>query len=356
VSLADEVRALRSSAGLSRASHVAVVHVDGPDAFDLLQQACTQSPYLREGRVLHTLLLRPDGAVFADAYVAAVDDRYVVLAEGPDEGELVAWLEALKVRDGAARKAEVRGQAAEWAVFGVDGPFAWEVVSGLLGPGVVGMPYLSLLRRGDVLCVRSGKTGEYGYLLLVPRAAATEVEERLVTLGRPVDLTAVHHEALDVCALENSHFSIRTLRASRIAASLTPIELQLQWRVVYARQFVGAEALRARRGEGAKVRVTCFVASGPIAAGQAVQVAGRDAGALLATCFSPTLGRWIGSALLDIRLAHPHLTLTVTTEAGPVSLETCTAPLVDNLSLRIDPHRHSYATRDAAAAATEPGP
>ncbi len=354
MSLVDEVRALRSSAGLSRASHVAVVHVEGPDAIDLLQHACTQAPYLREGRARHTLLLRHDGGVFADAYVAAFDDGYVVLAEGPDEGDLVSWLEALKTRDSGDRKAEIRGQSAEWVVFGVDGPFAWEVVTGLLGPGVLGMPYLTLLRRDDVLCVRGGKTGEYGYLLVVPRTSASEVEKKIVTIGRPIDLAPVQHEALDVCALENAHFSIRTLRASPIASSLTPIELQLQWRVAYARQFVGAAALRARRGEGANVRATCVAASGPIAPGQPVQIAGHDAGALLAACFSPTLGQWIGSALLDIHLAHPHLTLTAATEGGQVSLETRSAPLVANLSLRIDPHKHTYATRDAVATTLEP--
>ena len=71
MSVADEVRALRSSAGISRASHVAIVHLEGPDTFDLLEHACTQSPYLREGRVLHTLLLRHDGGIFADAYVGS---------------------------------------------------------------------------------------------------------------------------------------------------------------------------------------------------------------------------------------------------------------------------------------------
>jgi glycine cleavage system aminomethyltransferase T len=143
-------------------------------------------------------------------------------------------------------------------------------------------------------------------------------------------------------------------RESTLAPPLGPIELQLQWRVVYARQFVGTEAVRARRAEGAKLRATCVVASGPIAPGQRVRIAGHDAGILLATCLSPTLGRWIGSALLDVRLAHPHVALTAETGAGPVSLLTCTAPLVDNLSLRIDPHKHTYATRDAETATPEP--
>ena len=60
-------------------------------------------------------------------------------------------------------------------LWGLNGPYAWELASALLGPAVLGMTYLSLLRGpapgGDdeVICFRAGKTGEYGYDLLVPR-------------------------------------------------------------------------------------------------------------------------------------------------------------------------------------------
>jgi glycine cleavage system aminomethyltransferase T len=351
VSVADEVGALRAAAGLSRAEHVAVVHVEGPDAFDLLQHASTQAPYPREGRVRHTLLLREDAGIFADAYIVAVDDGYLVLAEGPGEAELASWLETLRDGKSPARRVSIRAGSGETVVLGVDGPYAWEVTAALLGPVVLGMPYLSLLRRDDLLCVRAGKTGEYGYLLLAPRGAAGDLERKLVEVGRPLDLAAVGRAALDVCALENGHFSMRNVRDVPTVSPLTPIELQLQWRVVYERDCVGAAALKARRAEGVRVRATCFTAEGPVAAGDRALLADHDAGEILAACFSPTLGSWIGSALLDIRVAHPHLTLTATTASGPVNLRTRTAPLLDNRSLHIDPHKHSYATRDAVALA-----
>ena len=334
MSVADEVRAIRSSAGLSRPGHVAIARVEGPGALDLLQRASTQSPYVREGRVRHTLLLREDASVFADAFVVKVEDAFVVLAEGPTERDLFRWLASTK-RD---EQVEVRGMSHEWVAFGVDGPYAWEVVSGVLGPVVLGMPYLTLLRRDEVLCLRAGKTGEYGYVLLVPREGAAEMETRLLEVGRALDLAAVGLEALDVCALESWHFSMRNMRR----AELTPIELQLQWRVVYTREFIGAEALRARRAEGAKARVTCFSSAAEFTPGERVRLGELEVGEVLAARASPTLGVTVGSVLLDRRFAHPHLSLT----AGDRALRTMTASLVDNLSLRVQPHKHSYATRD----------
>jgi glycine cleavage system aminomethyltransferase T len=257
----------------------------------------------------------------------------------------VAWLETVKGRRPGGKPVEIHGLSETFVALGVDGPYAWEVVSELLGRVVLGMPYLSLLRRGEVLCLRAGKTGEYGYLLLAPRSEAAALEAKLVDVGRPLGLLPVTRDALDVCALENWHFSIRTQRDTPLTRPLTPIELQLQWRVVYEKDFVGAETLRARRAEGAKFRATCFIADGPLSAGQSVQLGGEDAGEVLASCFSPTLGARIGSALLSKRLAHPHVTLSAKSRGGTTSLKTCTTPLVDNLSMHIDPHKHSYSTR-----------
>jgi glycine cleavage system aminomethyltransferase T len=347
VSVASEVMAIRRSAGLSRADHVALVRVEGPAALEVLQAVSTQSPYAREGRVRHTLLLREDAGVFADAFVVKAEEDFLVVAEGPSEEELVAWLSAHV----AGKAATVRGMRAEWTVYGVDGPYAWEVVAGLCGPVVLGMPYLALLRHEDLLCLRAGKTGEYGYLLLVPRAQAETVEARLAEVGGPLDLVNVGLEALDVCALENWHFSMRNVRPSDLVAPLTPIELQLQWRVIYGREFVGAAALRARRAEGAKARVTCFVAPGPVASGQRVRLGRTEAGEVLAARASPTLGVTVGSALLDLRVAHPHLDFSAVAPEGELPLRTCTASLVENKSLRVQPHKHSYATRNDEAPA-----
>jgi glycine cleavage system aminomethyltransferase T len=341
------VRALRSSAGLSRPRDVALVHVDGPGAFDLLERATTRRLHLREGQIRHTLLLRDDAEIFADVYVGSADDGFYVLAEGPDEAELVAWLEALRERVRLAAGAQLRGLSGDRVTLGIDGPYAWEVTAALLGPTVLGMPYLTVLRRGDVLCMRVGTTGEYGYVLLAPPAEAGALEARLADLGGAFELVPVGREALDVCARENGHFSVRAPRPRHDGQPLTPIELQLQWRVSYDKDFVGADALRARRAAGPSMRTTNFVAEGPVTAGQAVERDGAAVGQVLAACFSPTLDRWIGSALLSLRTAHPHVPLCVVSAAGGTRITTCTTPLVDNESLHVDPHKHSFATRGA---------
>jgi aminomethyltransferase len=289
-------------------------------------------------------MLRDDGSVLADVFVLSTGDGFVVLAEGPDEDELVAWLEVLRARTPGA-EVHLRGMRASTVVFGVDGPYAWEVVAGMLGPAVLGMPYLSVVAREQGMCVRAGKTGEYGYLLMVPRSSAALVEAELQKLGGPLDLAPVSVEALDVCALESGHFAMRWLREG--SRALTPIELQLQWRVTYSREFVGADALRARRSEGAKERATCFVADGPVARGQRVRRGTLELGEVLTACVSPTIERTVGWALLARPFAHPHLDLEAIAPEGAIPLRTCPAFLFENLSLRVQPHLgHTYAKRE----------
>jgi glycine cleavage system aminomethyltransferase T len=345
--VAAQVGALRSSAGLARFDHVAIVRIDGPGAFALVDALSPSPLFLREGQMRHTLLLDEDARPAADLYVCSDEEDLILLAEGLSVADLLARIEGRRVERVPAAEVRVRALDQSHVLFGVHGPYAWEVAAALVGPTVLGMPYLSLMRVGEILCLRSGKTGEFGYDFLVTRDSAADVERRLLDVGAPFDLTPVTLPALDLCALENWHFNIRTLRDTPLARPLTPIELQLQWRVNYSRDFVGADALRARRAAGAAVRATFFTSLAPVAPGAIVSFEREPCGEVLAAAASPTLGVWVGTALITTRLAHPGLELSVAAESGAVAARTATPPLVRNRSLFVDPHRHSYRTRDA---------
>lgn len=118
-----------------------------------------------------------------------------------------------------------------------------------------------------------------------------------------------------------------------------------------AREFVGADALRARREEGPLERITCFLADGPVTAGHTVRFGEQSIGRVLVAAPSPTMGRTVGWALLSTRFAHPHLDLTAFTPAGEVvPFRTCSAFLFATESLRVQPHLgHRYANRGERA-------
>ena len=73
--------------------------------------------------------------MFADVYIGSGDDGFYVLAEGPGEAELLAWLArgaGTQAARGRERPSGVCPRSASDS--SVDGPYAWEVVSGSSGP------------------------------------------------------------------------------------------------------------------------------------------------------------------------------------------------------------------------------
>lgn len=338
MALREEVQAIRTATALAEGAHVVVLRLAGDDAFGTLDRVCPAALSLQDTQLRPTVLLREDGVVFADVYVARDEEAYFLLSEGPTADELEAWVR----RFATGPSLEVQRFAGTHTLLSLHGPWAWELLAACLGPDVMGMPYLSFLRGGaGVFCFRTGKTGEYGYDLLVPNEALPELRAGLETQGRGWGLVHVGLAALEQCGLENWFFSIRREGAQ----GLTPLELGLQWRLSPAKDFVGAEAVKARRAQGFTQRITCLVADGAVAPGEPVAFEGQAVGRVLAAGESPVLGAWVVMALLDLPLAVPGLSgFRVAGHAA----RSVSPPVVNNRSLHVSAQRHTWADRETA--------
>jgi aminomethyltransferase len=339
--VAREVAAIRTAVALSEQPHVAAVRVSGEDAYDFMDRVCPAPLYLRDGQLLHTLLLRPDGTPAADLYLGNDDGAFLLLGEGLPAAALLAELRA---QIAPSSDVVLEDLSATHTVLSLNGPFAWELLAELEGPEVIGFPYLTFYRPApDRIYFRAGKTGEYGYDLLVPRAEAEAIAREIATRGEPFDLACAGTDALWHCALENWFFNVHTLGR----AGLTPLELQLSWRLSHEKDFVGAEALRARARAGITARVTGIVAAEPLAPGDVVRFGDRAIGRVLDASVSLTTGVPIAVALLELPYAHSGVDryAVVRESAAPIALRTVSPPFVHNRSMFVNPQRHSYAER-----------
>ncbi len=329
--------ALRESVALSEKSHVVALRVLGREAWDAVDWLVPGELFAQGGRMRHTLILRDDGTPFADAYVCAgEEDDFLILAEGPSREELRDHL-ALH----ASRFAAEFQLLDDRGVIGVDGPFAWEALAQVLGPDVIGLPYLTFFVTDAVTCFRAGKTGEYGYDLLVPRAELSRWAARFEEEARAFDLSRCTLDDLDRCALENWFFNPR--REGRCGA--TPLELQLQWRLSRRKDFVGAEALARRRREGVRERLVCLLGPGPFAVADAVTFDGRSVGRVVNAAPCELRREWIAMALVEVGLAHAGLGGFEVAGAARSRARTVAPPVLSNRSLFVQPQRHSWLTR-----------
>lgn len=289
---------------------------------------------------MHTLFLDDEGHPLADVVIACDDLDYLVFAEGPSATSLAGWLHQ---HAPAGLDAVITDSSATHQLLGIDGPYAWEWLGRLVGPEVVGMPYLGLftLPAFSGQGLRFGKTGEFGYDLLLPRTALNAFALAIQPLVEEFSVSTVGIEELDLCALENGFFSIRSAGVKTV----TPVELQLQWRLDHRRNYPGQSNVdQARHSEAP--RVTWFrgvPGQPPPKVGDALFLENGAAGHVFSVCESPLLGCAIGQALLARPVAHPGLELS----GDGFSVRSVSAPLLRNRSLYVSPQRHGWASRDS---------
>jgi glycine cleavage system aminomethyltransferase T len=337
VSLERQVEALRTAVTLAAGDHIACVRVRGRGAVEALDRVSPRALFARPGKMSHTLLLDDDARPIADVYLCCDEDDGFVLAEGMSAPAVIEYLiEHVQARAGGL-DVELDDLSHSHAMVTLNGPYAWELLGELTTPDVIGLPYLGFFHADAFTCFRGGKTGEYGYDLLVERDRLAGLRDHILTLGRRFELAEISLAALETAQLENLFWNPR----KDSAPGLTPIELQLQWRVSYDREFPGSVALHRRR-RAAHRRAVLLCADREPPADARVVADGRDIGGVLHAGASPTRGDWLAIAIVERALAHAGLDFTV----GGVPASALSAPAIDNRSLLVDPQRHSFATRD----------
>jgi aminomethyltransferase len=328
--------AIRTSAALSVAAHVTAVRISGSGAFATVDRLCPRELFVRDGQILHSLLLHEDARPLADLYVCADDQDFLLLAEGMSGVALVDHVRAHA--DGAV---EVTDLSRTHVLLSLDGPYAWEVFAEIAGPEVIGQPYMSFFHGDHFTAFRVGKTGEYGYHLMVPGERAEATRASLLDRGAAFDVAEADLAVLDQCALENWFFNIR----GEGRADVSPIELQLQWRVSRRKTFIGSPALAERRARATRRLVLC-AGPDPLAVGDRVVHGDRPIGTIVNAGFSSTRGDWVATALIDLPYSHAGID-AYAAERGEARtrLRTLAAPALNNRSLYVNPQLHSYQTR-----------
>lgn len=329
-------RALRLGVALSRLDHIVPLGLYGPDALDLVDRLVPRALYLRDGMMAPTLLLDADGRILADVTAVADDADFVLLVEGLAPEALLAHV-AAQLRPG--EEVELRPMWERYRLLGVTGPYAWELMEKYAGAEILGLPYLSAVALDEEICLRAGKTGEWGYQLLVPNGLVEDRWQKLRALGAVFDAEEVGLAELDAVALENAAFVIRV----PTLAALTAPEAQLQWCLSPGKTgYLGAEAVAVQLATPPKRRLTYAVAEGVVEVGAPVCSGDTTVGTVVHALPSPSRGGVLVLALLELAHAHPGQAL----EVSGVAITTVSAPAVANLSLALDPQQHHYVNRD----------
>ncbi|MCX2923784.1 glycine cleavage system aminomethyltransferase GcvT [Streptomyces sp. NEAU-W12] len=311
----DEHNAVRTRAGLFDLSHMGEITVTGPQATQLLDHALVGNiGTVKPGRARYTMICREDGGILDDLIVYRLEDtgagspHYMVVANASN-AQVV--LDALVERS-AGFDAEVRDDRDAYALLAVQGPESPGILQSLTDADLDGLKYYAGL-PGTVagvpaLIARTGYTGEDGFELFVKPEHAVGLWQALTGAGEGAGLVPCGLSCRDTLRLEAG----MPLYGNELSTSLTPFDAGFGRVVKFEKEgdFVGRAALAeaAARAERTPPRALVgLVAEGRRVprAGYAVVAGGEVIGEVTSGAPSPTLGRPIAMAYVDVAHAAP---------------------------------------------------
>jgi aminomethyltransferase len=295
-----EHAAVRDGVGVFDVSHLGKALVRGPGAADFVNACLTNDlGRIHPGKAQYTLCCNNEGGVIDDiiAYLRS-DDEVFLIPNASNNTEVVAKLSAA-APDGI----EVINQHRDFAVLAVQGTRSDELLSALGLP--VGHEYMSYatgsLAGAQFSVCRTGYTGERGYELVVPAAAAGEVWDELFRAGEEYGLVPAGLGARDTLRTDMGY----ALHGHELSPSISPVMAGVSWAVGWSKPaFWGKAALEAQREADDVRHLVGLKAQGRGIPRPEMSVLfdGAVVGELTSGTFSPTLRVGIGLALVDPKI------------------------------------------------------
>ncbi len=293
-----EHKRVRSAVGVFDVSHLGKLWVRGEGAVDFLNRCLSNDlGRIGAGHAQYTLACNADGAVVDDLIAYRIADDEVLLIPNAANSATVHDLLAAAAPSGI----EVSNAHTDYAVIAVQGPLSDETLSALGLP--VGQDYMAFAPGswgGAPLTVcRTGYTGERGYELVVPTAAAGALWDAVLAAGAEYDILPAGLGARDTLRTEMGY----PLHGQDLSPSVSALQSGVGWAIGWNKpEFWGAEALKAEKAAGAPRLLRGLKSLGrgiPRVHMEVVDEAGNHLGEVTSGTFSPTLGAGIGLAVID---------------------------------------------------------
>jgi aminomethyltransferase len=333
----------RTRAGLFDVSHMGQAILAGSHAARRLETLVPgEIAALAPGRMRYTQLLDRHGHILDDLMVTRLDDeagreRLFLVVNAATKGADFAHL-AAELPDCALTVLEDR------ALLALQGPKAAQVlrrhVSPAMAKSVSAMPFMSAKsdeRDGAVLNVsRSGYTGEDGFEISIPAAAARGFAQELLDEAdvRPIGLGARDSLRLEAGLCLYGH---------DIDNTTGPVEAGLSWSISKRRReaggFLGYEQVKRAIDHGPSRLRAGFLLEGKVPARQDSEIAtldGQTTGRVTSGGFAPSLGRPVAMGYVDAAHAAPGTQVCLVVRGKPLAAKIVPMPFVPHRYFRGD--------------------
>ena len=330
-----EHRAVRRAAGLFDVSHMGEFDVRGPGALELVQRVTVNdASRLQVGQAQYSALCREDGGILDDLLVYRLEDRYMLVVNASNRDKDWRWIS----RHAAGLDAGLEDRSDEIALLALQGSASREILTPLTGVELDGVGYYRCV-EGQVAGVpgvvaRTGYTGEDGFELYVPAAAAAGLWRRILRQGGKSGLLPAGLGARDSLRLEMGY----ALYGNDLDEAHTPLEAGLGWIAKLGKEeFVGREALLRQRERGVQVRLAGLrlTERGFPRAGYAITAkGGGEVGRVTSGGVGPSTGFGAAMGYIPAALAVRGTPLEIVVRGRPLAAEVHPPPFYTEGSIK----------------------
>ena len=305
-----EALAVREAVGFCDVTTLGKIELDGPDAARFLDRVYANTvSTLKPGRARYGLMLREDGFVLDDGTVARLSDqRFVLTTTTANAARVMGHLEFCAQVLWPQDAVQLASVTEQWAQVAIAGPASRNLLAGLVEPGFDlsndAFPHMSAAEvtlRGGLRArlFRMSYSGELAYELAVPARFGDALVRHLSAAGGVPYGT----EALAILRVEKGHVA-----GGELDGTVTAHDLGLGRMLSTKKDFIG-RAMASRPaltdpGRKRLVGVRPVDRTARLRAGthllepDGAATAAQDRGYLTSCVWSPSLGMWIGLALL----------------------------------------------------------
>ena len=278
----------RSAAGLFDVSHMGQLRLDGADAAAALERLVPGDiAGLAPGAMRYTQFTNDEGGILDDLIATRTEDGLVLVVNASCKSADIAHLE--RRLDAGVSLEVLSGRA----LIALQGPRAAAVLD-RIAPGCAGLPFMTAgrfaIEGADALVSRAGYTGEDGFEISLPEAAAPALWRRLAA---DPEVEPAGLGARDSLRLEAG----LCLYGHDIDETTSPVEAGLAWSIGKRRRreggFPGAARIQRELAEGPGRRRVGIRPDGraPAREGTTVLTAeGDEIGTITSGGFGPTAG------------------------------------------------------------------
>ena len=297
----DEHRAVRTAAGLFDLSHMGEIRVTGPDAAAYLDHTFISTlSTMPQHKAKYTMLVDEDGGILDDLIIYRLGEAEFLVV--PNAGNTDVVWGAMQAR-AEGRDVTLANESLDSALVAVQGPRAEEILLSVVSDQdratVADMKYYTCapvdVLGEEVLCARTGYTGEDGFEIYGSYRYINNVWDKLVGSGE-----------VKPCGLgcrDTLRFEVGLpLYGDELTDEITPLEAGLGMFAKLEKDFIGRDALVQQKTEGLKRKIVGIELKDKAIPrhGYEVEADGKVVGVVTTGYNSISTGKSVCMAMLDI--------------------------------------------------------